>query len=155
MHTGGHMSAILVDSSSLTIINSTVTDNTVSAGVKFGQISIVEGGLWLQGTRIARNSAPVLMQRTDDGETGSIVSDAPLSYRTGKSGGPFRYKAAAQALLPGDDFLDGSEPWFVSTLEVSFRVDCMLTFGWWGAAPLLVCTAVLQTSAHKTATGHL
>ena len=97
----------------------------MSRGVEFAAIIVTEGGLWLQGTRLARNGAPVLLRTAED-ETGTIVSDTPLDYLTTVAEGSYSrsapvYTPAAQTLPPGLPLLDGSEPWFVSTTGAQVR----------------------------------
>jgi len=113
-----------LESSSAVIINSTITDNTClgASWSSHGQVYVSEGELWLQGSNLARNSAPVLL-RTEKHETGIIFSDSPLDYLTTRAvqGSTTRsdpvYVPAPRKPSSGA-FLDGSEPWFVSTLQV-------------------------------------
>lgn len=67
--------------SSLKLVNSSISYNPMGRGVDLAQFAFTEGGLWLQGTRLSRNSAPVLLRTATD-ETGIIVSDDPLEYLT-------------------------------------------------------------------------
>lgn len=109
--------------STINMVNASISDNTMSRGTEFAQIAITEGGLWLQGTQLARNRAPVLLRTLED-ETGTIVSDAPLEYLTtvlaadGYARSAPLYTPAPQTPPAGYAFLDGTESWFASTTEV-------------------------------------
>ena len=128
LHAGGHQEAVWVIRSAINIVNSSISDNTMSRGVDFAQVSVTEGGLWLQGTLLTRNRAPVLLRTALD-ETGTIVSDTPLEYLTtvaeddGYARSAPLYTPAPQTPPAGSLFIDGTEGWFVSTSQVRGRLS--------------------------------
>lgn len=121
--------------SAIIIVNSSISDNTMSRGVDLAQIIVTEGGLWVQGTQLTRNLAPVLLRTLED-ETGTIVSDTPLEYLTtveevdGYVRSAPLYTPAPQTPPTGYSFIDGTDGWFASTRCVSDQAYLICSSCW-------------------------
>ena len=124
---------MLVHSSSVHIVNTTITDNErlgVTGGTsdRTAILTVENASLWLEGTEVRRNDAAVVM-RTLDSTTGVIVTDTPSEYITQVQDGVgdvgeerlHRTKAHLQP-PPQSEFMTGTEEWFLSTAQVRISV---------------------------------
>ena len=130
---GGIDSTVLVETTlatcSVHIVNSTITDNEHLGGIdhlryRAAILSVQNTGIWLEGTEVRRNDAPVLM-RTRDNDTGVIVTDTQSVYITQIPGSTadcgdmiMRRTAAPLQPPPQYEFMTGAEQWFRSMVQV-------------------------------------